>query len=143
MFLVHDCMFLWDFTNSCLTVCFCDAFVLCSCVLRCGILHECMFASTFVHSCVCARARVCVCVYVCICVCIYKGEVRGRRGDDMHVPGPLTSLTTHTLTECPPSRHDGRTGKPTAPLPLSVSQIPLFLLFLSVFTFFMSLCVWN
>ncbi len=123
MHLVHDCMFLWDFTHHihvCLCM-FCDAFVLCSCALLCGIC-----AWMHVHLCIPLCVRVCGCVRVC--VCIYKGEVRGRRGDDMHVSGLLTSLTTRTLTDCPPSRHDGCTGKPTAPLPLSVSQIP-FLVF--------------
>ncbi len=103
--------------------------------------HSCMVVYVFVMHLYCARVRFCVayvreCTYLCafpcvyarvgvyVCVCIYKGEVRGRRGDDMHVSGLLTSLTTRTLTDCPPSRHDGCTGKPTAPLPLSVSQIP-------------------
>lgn len=84
---------------------------ICTCVFLCGIF-------VWLHVCTNICAFPCVCAPVFVCVCIYKGEVRGTTGDDMHVSGLLTSLTTRALTNCPPSQHDGRSGKPNAPFPL-------------------------
>lgn len=49
-----------------------------------------------------------MCVSVCVCVC--EGEVRGLRGDDMHVSRLLTSLRIIRLVGCPPPSHDGHSG---------------------------------
>lgn len=45
-------------------------------------------------------------LYVFAC----EGEVRGLRGDDMHVSRHLTSLRILRLVGCPPPSHDGHSG---------------------------------
>lgn len=66
----------------------------------------------------------CFCAFRCVCVCVCKAEVRGWREDDMRVPGLLTPLTTHALTDRPLSRHGGCSGKALWLCVLSVSVCP-------------------
>lgn len=87
------------------------------------------------HPCCGISGESCWCVYICAspvcrtCVNVWTtehgAEVRGRKGDGMHVSGLLTTLKTRALTDCPPSRHDRRTGKTTFYLTLEC----IFLLF--------------
>ncbi len=64
-------------------------------------LFVCLTVALFV--CSCAFRPV---LYVLVC----EGEVRGLRGDDMHVSRHLTSLRILRLVGCPPPSHDGHSG---------------------------------